>query len=50
MKIICTAEEYADLMANCQFGGCDGCALETACHRGRVDLAELCEIMGDSND
>lgn len=44
MRIICTKDEYADLMANCQTTkSCRDCVLYEAC-RGVIELNEMIEI------
>lgn len=44
MRIICTKDEYADLMANCQMSlDCRDCVLYEAC-RGVIELNEMIEI------
>ena len=44
MRIICTKDEYADLMANCQTTkDCRDCVLYEAC-RGVIELNEMIEI------
>lgn len=50
MKIICTKDEYADLMANCQIiKDCRDCILYEAC-RGVIELNEMIEIKEAEND
>ena len=42
MKIICTKEEFKELILTCVNAACKGCALFPFCARGAID--EYCEI------
>ena len=50
MKILCTKEEFADLISVCNMSdSCSDCVLSNICETSKNTLVNICEITESSN-